>query len=449
MKQQPLKILFIAYFFPPAIAPVLPAIKRVSRIIHYLENTEAFVLTVKPECYPSHISLDPSSSAPISDLHIERTGVIDILGWLLTLRRFAKGFFGVAAEFTPPRTGRHQEYFQTQKKRPGRLKDFISTLMTYPDLAAPWLIPAVYAGVKMVRRYHINRIFATGLPWTSLIVGMAIKILTGVKLVVDFRDPWIANPYVDKGTLERFLDRLFEGMIVGLADLVIANTDALASEMKERYKGKAEKIIGITNGYDVKDFEQIPEIRFPSHEFVIAHAGFLYPQRDPVDILKGIDILKRKRADLPLTVKFLQIGQRQLAYDLNAYCRDMDLSGNISLIDHLDHKTCLGHLKASDMLVLIQPGTEMQIPSKLFEYIYLEKPIVAITHPNGALARLILEHGIGRVFQSGDIHPLSECIQEMVLKKIEEGGIKTDFGDKSQFDVGEMIAKLQVRLRNL
>ena len=189
------------------------------------------------------------------------------------------------------------------------LKDLISLVLCFPDFARPWLFPAIIQGIKIIRKHKIDVIFSTGMPWTSLIIGYFLKTFTGKKLVIDFRDPWVDNPFIKKGKLEKFLDRKWESLVVKKADLIIANTNALKQEMENRYRRFKEKITIVPNGYDIIDFQNIPKTKLPEDKFFICHAGFLYLKRDPISVLKALEILKRDHPDIASIVRFLQIGK--------------------------------------------------------------------------------------------------------------------------------------------
>ncbi|PAV24507.1 hypothetical protein CF392_15915 [Tamilnaduibacter salinus] len=45
-----------------------------------------------------------------------------------------------------------------------RLKDFIYNLCYFPDQAGPWILPAVFRGLRIIKQHRIDAIFATGAP---------------------------------------------------------------------------------------------------------------------------------------------------------------------------------------------------------------------------------------------------------------------------------------------
>ena len=121
--------------------------------------------------------------------------------------------------------------------------------MTYPDFACSWLFPAIYQGIKIVKKYDIQVILATGMPWTALIIAYFIKLFTGKKLIIDFRDPWVGNPYIEKSKFEHYLDRKVESKIIRSSHVVIANTHHLKQEISDRYPTTTNKLVVVPNGF--------------------------------------------------------------------------------------------------------------------------------------------------------------------------------------------------------
>jgi hypothetical protein len=62
------------------------------------------------------------------------------------------------------------------------------------------------------------------------------------------------------------------------------------------------------------------------------------------------------------------------------------------------------------MLLLLQPGTTTQIPSKLFDYLGMRKPILAISPRHGATWNLVTEQGLGEVAPPDDIQQIAAAI---------------------------------------
>ena len=444
------KILFIAYFYPPVSGTGLPGAQRVVKFVRYMKNRETYVLTVSPDAYPDYMAKDNAIKLPVKNEQILRTAVCDIFAVLLKIRSFFKKnpANDLTANNSPirkiPATSKHGS------SRYKKIKDVVSTFATYPDFAAPWLFPGFFQGLKIIRKNNIDVIFATGMPWTSLIIGYFLKIFTGKKLVIDFRDPWIDNPYINKETWIENIDRKVESRILKKSDLVIANTDTLREAFISRYPLMSSKIIVLPNGYDAYDFHNLPKIQLPDEKLIISHAGFLYLKRDPIALLKALEVARSIDPEAAQKIQFHQIGNVQLDYEIDRFCADRGITENLKLVGQMPHKNCLGYLNASDLLLLIQPDTKTQIPSKLYEYIYLNKPVLAITKKHGALAKVIETYQFGKVFGADDYREIAKYLLKMLDRKACKAGHDyMDNKNKKRFDVKNITTTLEQHIENL
>ena len=61
---------------------------------------------------------------------------------------------------------------------------------------------------------------------------------------------------------------------------------------------------------------------------------------------------------------------------------------------------------------MIQPGTALQVPVKLYEYLPFEKPILALA-PAGAVTTIAEGSGLGVVVDPGDMAALEEALCQL------------------------------------
>jgi len=334
-----------------------------------------------------------------------------------------------------------------------KVKDFIHDLSYFPDYASGWILPALYHGCKIAKREKIDIIFATGMPWSSLIAAYLLHIFTDLPYIVDFRDPWIGNPYqVSKG---RFLDRLqiiLEKKIVGSASIVCANTEKLKHDFLARYPYlNQDKFMVLPNGYDIDDFVDPEQSSSPSpnKQLVLAHAGLLYKQRDPQPIYKVLEELIAEYPELTGKIKFLQIGDIQLSYDPTRKYQQLYEKNMLENIEPVGYDECLKILGSSDILVIIQPDTLSQVPSKLYDYLCLNKPILTLAPLHGELNNLIRTHNFGHLVEPNDVNGLKNIILKYLNEKAEQGNLSAAYADKKLFDVRTITEKLEEKILSI
>ena len=445
------KILFVAYLYPPAGGKALPGVQRTVKFVRNLKENQTYVLTLKPQLYPDFFSDDNSLSLPIRDEAIAMAGTFDVFNVLLKIKEFITKKSNSSENEANSDTQNIENLDESDdvhlaNKEESRLKklytgfkDFISDIMTYPDYAHGWVLPAILEGRKVIKRENIDVIFATGMPWSSLLVGFGLKILTGAKLIVDFRDPWATNPFAtEKRFIVKVLDRFCEKQIVKRADCISLNTPELTKEFQTRYKFLPEnKFQTLMNGYDPVDFKnlQANNLSVDPEKLVISHIGYLYGLRNPQPVLQALKEITGENAQLLSNIIFKQIGYTDLENDICSEIASMKLSKNYLDLGPLPYNEALQHMASSDILLIIQQETTTQIPSKIYEYIYLNKPIVTVGSKTGALATLIQDYEFGDIFLDSEVKELAEFFVQQANKKAETGEIVANYTSRELFDI--------------
>ena len=448
------KVLFVAYFYPPSDSKGVPGCMRTIKFIRNLSNGECHVLTsgLSPaggNDALSHLKL------PINGEHIHRIRAWDTFKLLLAIRQKLRTLLrGQRSQASANGSGDHQPDQAVFKNtdtpanpRPARLqrlKDFIYNLCYFPDQAGPWIIPAFISGYRLVRKHNLNVIFATGSPWSGLVTGYLISKSTGKPLIADFRDPWVNNPF--HHTKGRLLDRWSTGLerrVVEHAAAVSLNTPPLMEEFLLRYPEQPpEKFFVMPNGFDPADFEDIqPEARSDSTEtFLLCHAGFLYGVRDPRVLLEAIRQANVRLAGTGQQVVFRQIGDVQLSYDVREQFSDLLENQSFILEQPRPYLRCLSALASADSVVNIQPATQSQIPSKLYDYLGINRPILNITARNGALGKLVNEKQIGTLVEFNETDALTDILVGEAQSKTSQHF--TGYTSRTDFDVRTITATL-------
>ncbi len=454
------KVLFVAYFYPPTESTGVPGSMRTVKFIRNLENGECHVLTapagVTPEADAlAHISL------PVNGERIHRVASWDIFRLLLFIRRGVRRLSGKEKQSDKPAKddGSSKSVFKSNSdstaiSRSQKFKDFIYNLCYFPDQAGPWIIPAFLEGRKIVRQNNLDVIFATGSPWSGLITGYLISKTTGKPLVVDFRDPWVNNPFhQSKGKL---LDRLganLEKKVVNHAAAVSLNTEPLMEEFLQRYPElNRDKFFVMPNGIDMRDFEQIKQEapqKPDQNTLSLCHAGFLYGVRDPAPLLDTLRKVNKTLDGTDQRIVFTQIGDVSLSYDIRQTYSDLIEKGLFVLEPAKPYQACLQLLAASDIVVNIQSGTKTQIPSKLYDYLAIKRPILHLTPETGALGKLVKKYQLGTCieFEATDQleHYLSEKVADVALGE----PIEEEYANLNLFlieEISQTLANTLIRL---
>lgn len=452
-------LLFVAYFYPPAESTEVPGSMRTIKFVRHLRNGAIHVLTRPPEISSDNNALT-HLSLPVNGESIHRVRSLDIFRLLLAVRAWFRKQSGQVARNTGnPDNGPVFKAAgadaQQSRSRLQQCKDFIYNACYFPDQAGPWILPAVLTGWRLVRRHNLDCIVATGSPWSGLVAGLLISRLSRKPLIADFRDPWINNPFhTSKGALLDGLGQWLEKQVVHRAAAISLNTDALREEFLSRYPDMdPDRFFVMPNGIDLSDVQPetapTPERPRQRQTLSLCHAGFLYGVRNPASLLEAIRIANRELAPAGRRIVFRQIGNVSLDYDLREVFSDLIEQGALILEPARPYQECLASLASADILVNIQSGTKTQIPSKLYDYLAMERPLLHITPADGALGRLVSRYQLGIQVDFGDTEKLVSHLLERSAELAENSCLKGYYPNRDQFLIENITRNLVSRIHQV
>ncbi len=285
------------------------------------------------------------------------------------------------------------------------LSDLIEENCLYPDDKVGWALKAALSGKRADAMYGCDVIYATGKPWSSLLVGAILKQILHKPLVVEFRDPWYDNPYDQRRFFwANMLDLMLEGWVIRRADRVVTLTKEMGEAMVSRHGDRIrDKLTPITNGYTVPSpvsTAHFPPSRPGNGTFSLIHAGELYGKRNVRPLLEALSDLICAGV-IPLgKVKLDLLGADHLDdHKVDVLLQQPPLSEVVTVTPRVSFAECHKRLATSDLLLILQPDAPLQIPRKLFDYLAYGRPILAIASP-GATASLMREEHLGKVVEN-------------------------------------------------
>jgi len=419
-------LLLIAYAFPPFAGS---GAHRNLRFAKYLSELhwEISVLSAKSLHFRPGTPVDEELLSHIpSGVAIERTSVRRPLDALLRLRTLFRRKGANRNQGVP----RPKVSGGPQGPAPAKgLKDFISAVLSFPDAEVGWVPGAVLKGMALIRNRGIRLLFSSGPPHSCHLVGWALKAIARVPWVADFRDPWTRRPWLDSVAQASWSHRgkvFLERKIVAAADLVILNTEEAREEFAAFYTHESpHKFVALSNGYNPASQPILKETMPSKRVFKAVHAGSFYKKRNPLGLLKALrELISEKRLD-PKDIHIRFIGPCEVQ-EVQAEMEALALEACVEWIPWLDHRRCMEAMAASDLLLLIQPGTHLQIPGKVFEYVMLKKKILALTGP-GATANLIRKYDLGAVVDPSDVGGIKTVLLQFIEKQRQNDGLSEGY----------------------
>lgn len=275
-----------------------------------------------------------------------------------------------------------------------RWRDLVTEALALPDRHLPWIPAAITKAALALRGDEPDLLFSTSPPASGHLVALVLRGLFSAPLVVDFRDPWIDNPFRRYASpLFRRIDATLEARVVAEAAQVVLNTPALERAFRRRYPA-ATRVRTIPNGFDPDAFAGLPE---PSGGgapgFVeVAHFGQLYGLRSGRYLLQGLARLKeRAPADFE-RLRVVLHGSIDGEAAFREQAAALGVAPALSIPGALTHRASLARQRTSDVLLLLGPEQrepEVQVPGKLYEYLAARRPILTLSRAGGAIEEML------------------------------------------------------------
>jgi hypothetical protein len=384
------RVLFLAYLFPPI---ANSGTQRPLKFVKYLSQY-GWQPTVVTAAHPGGHRVDSGMLADIpADVRVVRVPMLN--EWVGDAVCRATGGTALGRRVADSISWRMRERFRR------------------PDLYALWRPMARRAGLQLLRESHYDAIYATGFPWTTLLVALDLSKATGVPLVADFRDPWVGEdlfrserPPVDE-------ERPLERQVVEHAASVITVAPTMTKRMIAAYPElDPDKFGTIFNGFDPSDLgAPVPQAKT---RFRIAFAGVWKEGYNPSPLYDVIEWLKRTTPALLDGVEVIAAG-----FEPGEAAR-RGLESHITEVGVLSHQDAVALMHSADVLFLTNgDGARQQLglPGKMYEYLATGRPVLALTHPDGDAGRIIRQVGGGVAIAQEDPGQLLEVIKKACLDR--------------------------------
>jgi glycosyltransferase involved in cell wall biosynthesis len=364
------------------------------------------VITSSPRSYRSDTPIDPQllNRVPgdVRVLHAPTLRPFDrVMSLIRRPRRRAAPVTGGVADHT--RLARPDEA-RTPFLR--RWSTLIDELAGIPDKEVGWVLPALSMSLLAVLRWRADVIYSSAPPWSGQLVALAIAYATRLPWVADFRDPWARAPWREaRPDYARRAAIFMERLVIRRADAVLFATKANRDEYAAHYgSASAARFHFVRNGCDVEEFASLDRTPRQDGTFVIVHTGSLYGARSPLPLFRAIAAGIRRGALDPRRVRLRLVGatgRLTRADNVQAAVSELGLTDVVEFVPRLPRREALAEMASASCLLALQPGTTMSVPGKMYEYLAIGLPILALTD-EGETADLVRQSGNGIVCDPHD-----------------------------------------------
>lgn len=286
-----------------------------------------------------------------------------------------------------------------------------------------WWFSAYLKGRALARHKPFDLIYSTGGAFAAHLAARSLKNVTNTPWLAEVHDPLVIPGELPVSAQQKMQAEV-ERLICTHADIAIWFTEqALASALR-RHPQLAERGKMMLPGVD-KPFEILPPYQ-PGQKFVIGHFGSLSSSRHLGAVIFALEILHKRRPELVDVT------------ELHVYGGPLDPVSSVALT-HSSVGHCVRHfgrieadpltglsgreqilyrMRSVNVLLLLHGEDAIcseYIPSKLYEYLWMQRPILAIVHRNPQMAALIREQGHLVVASGQDGFDRSVVSRELVV----------------------------------
>lgn len=273
-------------------------------------------------------------------------------------------------------------------------------------------------------------IFATsGGELACIKLGSLLKERIGCKFIVNFHDP-VDYSYVGNKKTCGFFHVNRENAILKYlynVDYVITSSDKFREILQEKYSFLNNKIMNNYSGYileyeSVADHSEILRRRKAAGEKTrLVFGGSM---NAPQGAEFFIHLLK-KRSD----IEIVYVGNP------NKRIKKAAKMGNVIVLDPMIHSDYLRYMTENADIGLVSLAAEPYkacFPSKIYEYVNLEIPILAAL-PDGDAKKVINQYGYGRAAAYGNIEELNDAVEYILMHY--DSNVKNIRKDKAKWSM--------------
>lgn len=229
--------------------------------------------------------------------------------------------------------------------------------------------------------------------------------------LVEIRDLTMTSSY---RAISRFIysaDRLrhYERTMLPQCDKVIVVVDEAATRIAAATGLPLDQIAVVGNSEDIDEAERMaPQtIVLPPAALRLLYVGGFGIHRGLEVVIQAMPQIRQR---LP-SAQFVIVGDGQDLAQLTALAQQLGVQDAVCFEGRQPFSRVHGYIEASDICLVphvANEHTDSTIPHKLFQYMYMQKPVVVSSAK--PLARIVKAYDAGAVFQSGDPVAFAEAI---------------------------------------
>lgn len=237
-------------------------------------------------------------------------------------------------------------------------------------------------------------IYSRSFPLSSTVLALKLKEHYNVPWVLHLSDPWAYCPITDyKSNAALEYHRNLERKCFEKADFICLTSDKTIELYKKVYPELSSKFLYFPNVFDPIDFKK-NEYDF-GDKIKIVYTGGLVDNRSVSYLIDALDILKKEHPQVLDVFEFIFAGAMD-SYNKSFF--EKSAFRNLRHIGLLPYNEALDLQRTADILLVIDnpidnPDKAVFFPSKLLDYMLMQRNILAVTTLGGTSDDLLKSIG--------------------------------------------------------
>jgi len=301
------------------------------------------------------------------------------------------------------------------------LKRWVSAFLFIPDSRKNWLPHLRSALASELKQHKYDCILFSIPPYSIAMEAAETAEKMDIPVILDLRDPWSANPYkIHPSKFHENKDRGLEFAAISKIPNIISAYQNTVSLYKKYINSFDDKnYIVIPNGYDEEDFDSLKAVKHDPAHFHIGFSGTFYSHlNNPAPLFKAAAALKKKNPEAGEKIRFHHIGRSMI--NLKKTARKFGIAEQIIEQSWLPHRKALEYLSGMDALTFILDdrckNSGNTVGGKVYEYLRLQKPILALVPDKGEAADLIKNTNSGSDISPSDTRGIAALLADWLEK---------------------------------
>lgn len=309
----------------------------------------------------------------------------------------------------------------------------------FGDHDSAWLKEAFQTLEKVSAKKNIDLILSSFSPIEPHLVALKFcKKNPDTKWIVDMRDEMSLNPQTDSVTQKRYAK--IEKEINRHAQALLSVSQPIVEYFKTAIPD-LKYYLEVRNGFD----HDMPDLSYNFNTvFTMLHAGSFYGVRKPDTFFRAMENL-HKGNELPQQWKFICAGASR------NFSIPAEFKKNVEILDRVSQVESVKLMAEADLNLLIQPPTGRMgvYTGKIFDYLSVAKPVLALVDKRDVGAQLINDLKAGYVADFSDIAEIEGQIKMAIHNWKNRIEIKPEKSELMKLHRKHQVHKLNLLIQDL